>query len=844
MNSRNRIRQLFMTRAFAATFMAFLLALSSLDATFSERVLVNAGSGFCVPVVSNPGQLYETVKYSSPGPTGNTIYYRSNGQIELALKALSGSVNSYTVINYIGGNSYTFTGLGQAASTTTYFASDGYQSYSNVINYKAAAFDELYNGISGFHTSTGRQLLTTYQVQGTSQVSHIRFQFVGAISLSRERITNNVLIQLGPAGANRSIVLRRAKIDEVGQSTVYRQFQIEPNNTVSLQIDAASTSNPIVIEQEILFAPYSHDPTAVDAGNNDVLMVSLGLDTRGDANGGSGRDVIITLLNEEMDEVLATAILASSGDEEPYSLLVTGDSPDNREFLIAGAANDDDFPVDADIDGADGFVVKIDNGLSEVLGGAYLGGSDNDAVRDIALSADGTILAVGMSDGNFPATAPVGFEFTTQMPAVDEADKTQTYFVAELNENLGIDHALPFDAARSEGHLRIADCDGRYTAGVRANNKSGAIDIYHMSGFGANFMDGYVNGAGSKWGYYALRWKSNNNFSILYSPANATNVPAVTVVTAHAAELNRLEGDRNVFSSEPPGGWSAFTATSAGELAVGASAAMHRWSTPVFAELGAFGSDHPVAMKVISWDVTSSVFQTVHEICDWLGFDDPSFSIDDVDFSCADVGYNSDFVLDGLDVAEWIPQYLNNVNWSGATFERMFASASVEYVVDPPEDEEFMLPYMHEFASRLNHNIWAAHDVESTTYVDGEVADTEVQEFNVRLVDFPGEPTESGLRTHAMDFQSESPTLFELLPAQPNPVRTNFVASYHLQESMNIRLELVDALGMTIAVLAEGRQKAGSYSLNHDVGQLSAGAYFLRLSAKGASLAEPFTIVR
>ncbi|MEP0546559.1 MAG: penicillin acylase family protein [Rhodothermales bacterium] len=88
----------------------------------------------------------------------------------------------------------------------------------------------------------------------------------------------------------------------------------------------------------------------------------------------------------------------------------------------------------------------------------------------------------------------------------------------------------------------------------------------------------------------------------------------------------------------------------------------------------------------------------------------------------------------------------------------------------------------------------------------------------------------------------ETPSLGVLYP---NPLTADgLTVRFEMPESGTARIEVIDVLGRTVAVLADGPQAAGSQSAAFDASGLPSGVYFVRLTADGTTQARKLTVVR
>lgn len=73
------------------------------------------------------------------------------------------------------------------------------------------------------------------------------------------------------------------------------------------------------------------------------------------------------------------------------------------------------------------------------------------------------------------------------------------------------------------------------------------------------------------------------------------------------------------------------------------------------------------------------------------------------------------------------------------------------------------------------------------------------------------------------------PQAVTLFPAYPNPFNARTTVRFVLANTEDVRLLVYDLTGRTVAVLAEGARKAGSYSFAWSPASLASGLYFLQL---------------
>ena len=84
-------------------------------------------------------------------------------------------------------------------------------------------------------------------------------------------------------------------------------------------------------------------------------------------------------------------------------------------------------------------------------------------------------------------------------------------------------------------------------------------------------------------------------------------------------------------------------------------------------------------------------------------------------------------------------------------------------------------------------------------------------------------------QTGVVGTEPQNAAALDLQPMVPNPVGTTARVAFTLAEGGPVVLEVVDPLGRTVAVLAEGPFAAGSHEVTFDASDLASGVYFCRL---------------
>jgi hypothetical protein len=120
-------------------------------------------------------------------------------------------------------------------------------------------------------------------------------------------------------------------------------------------------------------------------------------------NNGGGSDVFVAKINPTGSALLFSTYLGGSSYDNGNAISVDGDG----NIYVTGETNSSDFPktspLYSNLQGIDAFVTKIKGDYSALIYSTYLGGSDSDSGRGIAVDSNGNAYVTGYTDSfNFP----------------------------------------------------------------------------------------------------------------------------------------------------------------------------------------------------------------------------------------------------------------------------------------------------------------------------------------------------------------------------------------------------------------------------------------------------------
>ena len=96
----------------------------------------------------------------------------------------------------------------------------------------------------------------------------------------------------------------------------------------------------------------------------------------------------------------------------------------------------------------------------------------------------------------------------------------------------------------------------------------------------------------------------------------------------------------------------------------------------------------------------------------------------------------------------------------------------------------------------------------------------------------------------AVSAEREQPKTVALRPNYPNPFNPSTAIEYELATPQHVRLDVFDATGRTVKVLANGIRPVGTHTVTFDAYSLPSGLYVYRLQAGGKTITRKMTLVK
>ena len=277
---------------------------------------------------------------------------------------------------------------------------------------------------------------------------------------------------------------------------------------------------------------------------------------------GGDIDVFVTRLSQFDGEVLWSRVIGGSGADSEVAGADDGHLAIASDFAgavyITGQTRSADFPLSNAYQatlhgGADVFVTKL-SAMGDIQISTYLGGSDDDAGHDLAVTASaGTIVLTGRT-------------LSTDFPAADTNEAGFPYkgfgdaFVARLGATLRPQYALYYGGSGDDaGHAIALQDDGSvYIGGMTDSVDLAYVDQYPLAQQAATgFLDGFVARIGADADLVLDVTESTGSGSLVYTIVVTNNGPGIATHVVATVQLSGvfsyLSSDAQCVDSAPQG---------------------------------------------------------------------------------------------------------------------------------------------------------------------------------------------------------------------------------------------------------------------------------------------------
>ncbi|MFK7918022.1 MAG: LamG-like jellyroll fold domain-containing protein [Ilumatobacter sp.] len=284
---------------------------------------------------------------------------------------------------------------------------------------------------------------------------------------------------------------------------VEASFGLVDSDTIGFTIGDYDTTQPLVIDPTLDFSTYVgggandvvHD-VAVDA-SNDIYMVGNSnssdfpttTGTYSETSSGN-HDAVVSKYSEDGTTLVWSTYIGGANSDIGYSLALASDG----DLVVAGETESGDFPTtvgahDRILDGsADAFVLELSADGTTLEASTYVGGTEADGARSVAVAADGAVIIGATTDSvSYPTTggaydtikAGVGTDVDAAVTSLDPLLTSlnwSTFIGGTGNEEL---HDIDVDSS-GDVYVALGTFDGTLatTAGAFDTSYNGSGDAW------------------------------------------------------------------------------------------------------------------------------------------------------------------------------------------------------------------------------------------------------------------------------------------------------------------------------------------------------------------------------
>jgi hypothetical protein len=271
-----------------------------------------------------------------------------------------------------------------------FYGSDQSRWHTDVLNYSAIVYKELYPGIDLRYLGNGQALKYDFIVKPGADISSIKIKYDGVNNLS---VAANGDLQatttFGPIGEKAPFVYQQVNGIKRPISGRYRMIG---ENTFGFAIDGSyDLSQPLIIDPQLVYSTFwggslgeNTTSLALDSAGNTYLLtttssVNIPLVSPYDSTLNGTGDINIVKLSTSTNTIFYSTYIGGNAGDISQDIAV--DTAGNA--FVMGLTTSLDFPTlngfDNAYDGSnDYFVVKLSPAGNELIYGTYLGGSSEE----------------------------------------------------------------------------------------------------------------------------------------------------------------------------------------------------------------------------------------------------------------------------------------------------------------------------------------------------------------------------------------------------------------------------------------------------------------------------------
>jgi len=384
---RGRIRLNFSTLVLISLSILLSFTYSAIGAVVKEkdkREILNKAYTLQIPFIENKGQIKgESVRYYAK-TFGGTVFITKDGKLVYSLPKFEEKekVKGWVIKEGLVGASISdVKGEHKAVTKVSYFKGKDPSNWKrNISTYNLVSLGEVYKGIGLKLKACGKNVEKLFYVKAGANPESIKIKIEGAKSL---------------------------RVNEAGE------LEVETGLGV------------IKFTKPVAYQEISGKRVKVAAA---YTLLSDSKHVYGFKVGSYDKKETLII-----DPLLASTFIGGSDDDRGYSIALDG----GGNVYITGYTESSDYPTtsgayDESFNGGDHdvFVSRLNSSLSTLLASTFIGGSDNDCGKSIALDGGGNVYITGKTESSDYPTTPGAYDES------HNSDGDGDVFVSKLNSSL------------------------------------------------------------------------------------------------------------------------------------------------------------------------------------------------------------------------------------------------------------------------------------------------------------------------------------------------------------------------------------------------------------------------
>ena len=315
---------------------------------------------------------------------------------------------------FVGANpNLQMTGVDMMEYKCNYFiGNDPNEWHTDVPNYSALLYEQIYDGINLKYYGNGRQMEYDFIVSPGADYSQITIQYEGAKSISINDIGELVVeTKWGEVIQQRPVIYQMENNSRVAITGKYRKIG---DNSFGFKLSSYNPELSLVIDPLLSYSTYLGGSAsdigwaiAVDGSGNAYITgqtVSSDFPTEGEYQTiQGGTNVFVTKLNPSGNTLVYSTYLGGNAIDVGHGIVVD----DSGYAYISGRTLSSDFPTESEYQTYqgdwDGFVTKLNSSGNALVYSTYVGGSDTEFCYAIAVNSSGNAYVTGYTtSSDFP----------------------------------------------------------------------------------------------------------------------------------------------------------------------------------------------------------------------------------------------------------------------------------------------------------------------------------------------------------------------------------------------------------------------------------------------------------